>query len=573
MKKPEADVPLRGQARREWLTAILAAGATFALYLFLGSRTALWDRDEGWYARAAAEMNESGNYLYPTFNGEPFAEKPILTFWLLAGAMRVLGPTEIACRLFAALGTAIACLLTWQIARMLFDARTGLWAMGILASSLLMLVMGQLATMDAILLPMICGAVACFVASVRKGAKVVHIVLMALATGLAALTKFPMNLAPLVTIALALLVGRKSIALGWRYLALCALATAAGTAMYLLWAIPADQASGGRILQVGVGTHILARMFRPMQHHGGSGALTYILYLPYYIPVAGVGFFPWALHLPGSLSAAWGERLGGNVGRAIILALVAPLLVIMSLVVTKLPHYILPVWLGLALAVAATLRAWRDGEVSQADRRWMRRGVWLFGPLGAIGGLGALIGPFFLPMPSLRLGGAVVGVMILAMTALGVSVHLSRGPLASARLVLAGMVAVVLATALLVTPAIEQVKSLPSIARAVNQQVPVGQVATYGFDEPSLHFYLARHVERLKGRPADVAAWLREPATGALILPASRLDMLASAAGEAFTPDVIVSRRILNTGKFEWVDLLVLKRAAASRARPSERPL
>jgi len=244
--------------------------------------------------------------------------------------------------------------------------------------------------------------------------------------------------------------------------------------------------------------------------------------------------------------------------------------VIMSLVVTKLPHYILPVWPGLALAVAATLRAWRDGAVSDGDRRWMRRGVWLFGPMGLVAGLGAVIGPLVLAMPSLRLGGAVVGVMILAMTAAGVWAHLSGGPLASAKLVLAAMAAIVLATALLVTPAVERVKSLPSIARTINRRVPVGEVATYGFDEPSLYFYLARRVERLRGGPEDVLRWLGKPGPAALIMPASRLEKLCSAAGDDFTPNVIVSRRILNTGRFGWVELVVLERSSRLTTRPGE---
>ncbi len=555
-------------ARRQWRTALLLTLLIFATYMFLGSRTALWDRDEGWYARAVAEMNRDANWLYPTYNDQPFLEKPILAFWLWAGLMRVLGPSEVVLRLVSAMGAALACLLTWYIGRRIWDVRTGLWAMAVLASSLIVQVMAQLMTMDAILLPMLLGAVACFVASARGDAKIVHLAGMALALSLAALTKFPMNLVPLLMIATALWFGRASMRLRLRYLLMCTAVTALSVGVYLLWAIPANAASGGAILQVGLSEHVLMRMVTPLAQHGSSSLLTYLLYLPYYLPVLLVGIFPWVLHLPGALSAVLRGRLISRTGRAVILGLILPLLLAMTLVVTKLPHYILPIWPGLALAVAATLTAWNRAEVPKADQTWMRRGVWLLGPIGVVSGLTLLIGPWFFSWPDLRLGGAVVGTMTLAMTVLSIRAHLTRGPLASAKWVLAGQTAIVLAWAVLLTPAIEQVKALPAIAREINKQQPLGEVACFKFDEPSLHFYLGRHIEPLYATPQQVLDWLNQPAPGVLILPAEQLKNLEQAGGPAFAPDVIIRKRLLNMGRFRWVLLVALRRPSQQTSTP-----
>jgi 4-amino-4-deoxy-L-arabinose transferase-like glycosyltransferase len=55
-----------GGTLRAWLLAF----AIFAFASFLPSRSTLFDRDEPRFAQAPVEMIRSGNWLYPTFNGE-----------------------------------------------------------------------------------------------------------------------------------------------------------------------------------------------------------------------------------------------------------------------------------------------------------------------------------------------------------------------------------------------------------------------------------------------------------------------------------------------------------------------
>ena len=103
-----------------WLKAILICAGFAALYLLIAGSSTLWDRDEPRYARATAEMVESGNYLVPTFNGEVWFDKPILLYWLMSVPVRLLGPSEIACRFAGVIGTAITLLLTFFIGIKLF---------------------------------------------------------------------------------------------------------------------------------------------------------------------------------------------------------------------------------------------------------------------------------------------------------------------------------------------------------------------------------------------------------------------------------------------------------------------
>src|SRR5436190_24371935 len=85
----------------------------------LGS-VSLWDIDEGLNAEAAREMLESGNWIVPTFNGQPRTAKPALLYWLQVASYRRLGVTEFAARLPSALAALATVLLTYELGRRMF---------------------------------------------------------------------------------------------------------------------------------------------------------------------------------------------------------------------------------------------------------------------------------------------------------------------------------------------------------------------------------------------------------------------------------------------------------------------
>jgi 4-amino-4-deoxy-L-arabinose transferase-like glycosyltransferase len=75
------------------------------------------DADEAYYAEAAREMVESGDWLTPHFNYRDRWEKPVLYYWLTAAAYLVAGPVEWAARLWSALSGIGLVLITWSMAR------------------------------------------------------------------------------------------------------------------------------------------------------------------------------------------------------------------------------------------------------------------------------------------------------------------------------------------------------------------------------------------------------------------------------------------------------------------------
>jgi len=542
-------------ARICWLTAILISLVVMGVYLFAASRSTLWDRDEPRFTRATVEMLESGKYLVPTFNGQMWADKPILFYWMMLLPVRLLGPTEFACRFFAGLGTAISCLLTFFIGLRLFNPRTALMAMVILASTLMMLGVGSLATIDAVLLPINLAVLAIFVQACFSGFNAFHIILMALALGAAMLAKGPMGLSPVVVMVAAAWLLRKIKPGALRYIWLVGIATVFGTFIFCAWAIPANNATGGEFLKVFIGRHILTRAIKPMENHGGQ----FLLYLPYYLPIVIVGFFPWTLHLPGAVSAIIGKRIGSPYGRSLLIAWIVPVFVIMSLAATKLPHYILFIWPALAIAVAATIDAERQNIFTAQDRKWLRGGVWFFGSVAVGAAIGLLIAPHFLHAPALWLPALTCAAILITTTIFAVREQLAERFHKSALVVLAGMILLYISYLFGLLPAFEQLKISPPIAKAVREKTPPQTpVAMYKYAEPSLNFYIARQIEELRSANA-VVEWAKQPLNGVLIIPKDILADIEKARGP-LALEQITSKKGFNYSKGKTLEVLALVR-------------
>ena len=100
--------------RRPVFSLLLLSSLTF--FLGLG-RQAISDSDEAFYAEAAREMVESGDWLTPHFNYQDRWQKPVLYYWLTAGTYLTAGTSESTARWWSALGGMALVLLTWAAAR------------------------------------------------------------------------------------------------------------------------------------------------------------------------------------------------------------------------------------------------------------------------------------------------------------------------------------------------------------------------------------------------------------------------------------------------------------------------
>ncbi len=128
------------------LPLILLAALTFLVGL---GRGAITDADEAFYAEAAREMVESGDFVTPFYNYEPRFQKPILYYWLTAGTFAATGgPGEAGARLWAALSGIGLVLVTAACARRWFDDGVALLSGAIVATSFGYYSIGRMALPD-----------------------------------------------------------------------------------------------------------------------------------------------------------------------------------------------------------------------------------------------------------------------------------------------------------------------------------------------------------------------------------------------------------------------------------------
>lgn len=104
-------------ARFSWRLGALMALAAAAFFIGLGE--APIERAEIYFLDAARAMVERSDWLVPYYRGEPFYDKPPLTYWLLAFSFSLFGPGLFAGRLVAGLLALVTLALTFFATRRL----------------------------------------------------------------------------------------------------------------------------------------------------------------------------------------------------------------------------------------------------------------------------------------------------------------------------------------------------------------------------------------------------------------------------------------------------------------------
>jgi 4-amino-4-deoxy-L-arabinose transferase-like glycosyltransferase len=113
-----------GSTARTRGALLLLLTAVCLLFWGLGWRS-LWVA-EGRWAEVTREMFLTGDFFHPTIGGEPYFDKPLLTYWLCAAMFALTGTlNELTIRLPSALAALAAVWATMKIGSRLWSARTG----------------------------------------------------------------------------------------------------------------------------------------------------------------------------------------------------------------------------------------------------------------------------------------------------------------------------------------------------------------------------------------------------------------------------------------------------------------
>ena len=107
---------------------IVIAGWAVVAWIVFGWRLgypSFWDPDEATYAQASKEMLAARDWLVPTYDGQPFFDKPPLFFALQMASFALLGVTEFAARLAPALSAGLLVLVVGWFGSRLFNREVG----------------------------------------------------------------------------------------------------------------------------------------------------------------------------------------------------------------------------------------------------------------------------------------------------------------------------------------------------------------------------------------------------------------------------------------------------------------
>jgi 4-amino-4-deoxy-L-arabinose transferase-like glycosyltransferase len=325
----------------------------------LGGRL-LSAHDEARYAEVAREMLASGDWVTPRLSGIEHWHKPPLTYWAIAASFAAFGLDEFAARLPSALAAVASVIAVYGAGRMLFGRRAGLLAAVVLASSLLFVLAGRLATPDMLLTCCVCWTIHCLVRGrVHGDPHGVLAVLRGVFVGLGFMVKGPVVLLFTAVPVVAYVVSARD----WRMARAARpwLSVPAFCVVALPWFVVVCVQNAG-LLRYLVEYQTLQRVATDFHERSGS--------VLYYIPVLVYGFIPWVFLLPyaGVRAVSPGSRLDEERRRGLLLVLLLLVpFVLLSVSRSKGLAYVLP-----ALPAAALLVGHSLGEATAARRAWAR---------------------------------------------------------------------------------------------------------------------------------------------------------------------------------------------------------
>jgi 4-amino-4-deoxy-L-arabinose transferase-like glycosyltransferase len=518
-----------------WRPYMLLTLLCLGLYLPGLVNLPVTDRDEARFVQASRQMLATHDLIAIRFQDEARNKKPAGIYWLQAASVALFSDAESNAiwpyRVPSLLAATAAVLMTFGMGARLVGRKAAFIGAALLAASLGLGIEAHLAKTDAVLLAFVT-AVQLALARVYHDAKAgirapLGIALLfwaALAAGI--LVKGPV--APLVsalTISALCISERRA---RW----LRNLRPVAGIILLLLivlpWLIAISTATQGQFLSDSLGQDFLGKLIGVQESHGAPPL--------YYLVLLMISFWPGTLFLGPAIAWGWQRRRAD--AERFLIAWGVPFWIVLELVPTKLPNYLLPVYPALALTIGAAL-------VAASEQRFVlwRKLDRIVIALWALASLGLAI---VLALVPLRYGpGALGGGAVAALVALYFGQRLVRQAWRGFAPALAIRAAVMALLALAVTfefvaPALNALWLSRSAAALVAsagtpRDVPV---AIAGDAEPSLVFLLGTKTKLVS---ADAAAdyLATTPGARALIETRSETAFISALAGHNLKPQAL----------------------------------
>ncbi|MBI4917718.1 MAG: glycosyltransferase family 39 protein [Acidobacteria bacterium] len=359
--------------KRHTLPPAVASIALIALiafaFAFQGSR-GLWEPDEGRYTNIATQMLRSHNFVEPAWNDDfsHFA-KPPLSYWAVAGGVTLLGWNEWGARAPNAVAFALTVLLVLALGRRVTPGRPWLAAL-VYALTLLPYGAANIITTDTLLTLWETTAMLGFLRwhqAGRERAAWRWLLLMWGGFGLAFLTKGPPGLLPLlaVVVFLGLVEGRGSVRRLFDPRGLLTFVLV-GFSWYAVVLVRRPE-----LLRYFLQDEVVGRIASGQHRRNAAWYGAFTTYVPAFL----VGFLPWTAFLfrplrrAGNLlrAAWWRAEARERPMRLLALLWAIVPLAVFALSQSRLPLYVLPLFVPLALLLA---QRWETTRIPGRAAGW-----------------------------------------------------------------------------------------------------------------------------------------------------------------------------------------------------------
>jgi 4-amino-4-deoxy-L-arabinose transferase-like glycosyltransferase len=447
------------------------------------------DRDEARYAQATKQMLASGDFVDIRFQNEVRYKKPVGIYWMQAAAVKastLLGRKNAETRisayrlpsLFGAIG---AVLLTYWTALTFVSRRASVVAAVMMAACVLLGVEARLAKTDAVLLFTVVAAMGAMArvylnrldgwSGWQRQLLLPLIFWGALALGV--LIKGPLILLIVGLSALTLCIVDRSGR--WLFGLKPLIGLPVFLALVLPWFLAIYARSGSSFFAQSAGDDLLGKILSGQESHGAPPGYYFLLFF--------LTFWPASLLAGLATHTVWRARAEAPV--KFLLAWLVPTWIVFELVITKLPHYVLPLYPAIAILLAGCIDTHRLSRI-----RWMEYGTfWWF----AVPALAAVLGIAL----TLRYEGDFgwrAWPLLAASVVFGLRAWWLYDVDGAERSMLRACAAAILlamATFWGVIPSLTSLFPSDAVARAVHASgCKSPQVAAVGFNEPSLVFLL-----------------------------------------------------------------------------------
>lgn len=535
------------------------------LLLLLGAAVylpGLWsippvDRDEARFAQASRQMFESvalphaqrdaalhgGGVVVPMLGQRPRLNKPPVIYWLQAGSAWVATggrPERDAIWMYrvpSVVGAVVAVSAVWVMGRRLMGPAGAWLGAAMLAACPVVVWEAHQARADLVLLAFTTAAMAALHRVWRaegpaRGWAAPVAFWVAMAGGI--LTKGPIT--PMVaglTVLTLCVVSRR-----WRWvggLRPC-LGVVVVAALVGPWVVGVVRSVGWEVYWTEVMGETLGRSMTTREGHWGlpgyHAVLSAALFWPGSLLALAAVVHAWhraGVLEPGvrgglrALPGRWKRRADGDPDALFLIAWLVPAWIVFEAVMTKLPHYTMPLYPALALVTALAIDRMLAGRAGAIEARSQRVGAVVWGAIGLALLAGVSIGLAMLVTGFTRgaaIGSAVVGGGL----AVAAVVVYFRGRVVAAHVLgLAGVAVFAVATLGMVLPSAQRVWVSPRVMHALGGHT--GPVAALGYHEDSLVFLTRGRLEKV-GSAEGARRWLVAHPGGLLVAPAHEADTL-----------------------------------------------